>query len=42
MDAAGMTHAEIAEALDLADARAVENVLAWQRRRLRRRAEGAA
>jgi hypothetical protein len=42
MDAAGMTHAEIAEALGLADAEAVDNVLAWQRRRLRQRAEGAA
>jgi len=42
MDAAGMTHAEIAEALHLADVKAVENVLAWQRRRLRLRAEGAA
>lgn len=42
MDAAGMTHAEIAEALGLANAEAVDNVLAWQRRRLRQRAEGAA
>ena len=42
MDAAGMTHAEIAEALHLADAKAVENILTWQRRRLRLRAEGVA
>jgi DNA-directed RNA polymerase specialized sigma24 family protein len=42
MDAAGMTHAEIAAELQLPDEKAVENVLCWQRRRLRRRAEGAA
>ena len=42
MDAAGMTHAEIAAELQLPDEKAVENVLCWQRRRLRQRAEGAA
>lgn len=42
MDAAGMTHTEIAQVLGLANAEAVDNVLAWQRRRLRQRAEGAA
>ena len=42
MDAAGMTQTESAEALGLADAKAVENLLGRQRRRLRRRTEGAA
>lgn len=41
MTAAGHTHAEIAAALQLPDEKAVENVLCWQRRRLRRRKEGA-
>jgi hypothetical protein len=42
MHAAGLTHAEIAAELRLPDEKAVENAMGWQRRRLRRRTEGAA